>query len=210
MEAQDRKKLLEIARRRAGAGTGSALSAIREEGAAYGPDVELPELGDLSYIIVGGLATAKYMPQRMTVDTDILILSEDLGAAEHLLEKSGCRRIGPLSIGGSSWCLPGGRSLDLIALDRPWVREALTSAVRDRNGFPYASLPFLVLMKLESGRLQDLADISRMLGCAEAVQVREVRTVLVRYRPEDIDDFESMLRLGRLEHGQASSSSRPD
>ena len=202
MRSEDRKRLLEIAQRRARPGTGSTLSAIREDRASYDSGAEFPELGDLRYIVVGGLATAMYMPQRMTIDTDILIMSEDLDIAERRLETSGCRRIGPLSIGGSSWRLPGGRSLDLVALDLPWVTEALASAVTDDTGRPYASLPFLVLMKLESGRLQDLADISRMLGCADPDGVDEVRSVLLRYRPEDTDDFESMLRLGKLEHEQ--------
>ena len=58
----------------------------------------------------------------------------------------------------------------------------------------------LVLMKLESGRLQDLADISRMLGCADESQVDEVRKIIISYRPQDMDDLESMLALGRLEH----------
>jgi len=202
MRSEDRKRLLEIAQRRARPGSGSTLSAIREDRACYGSGPDFPELGDLRHIVVGGLATAMYMPQRMTIDTDILIMKEDLDIAERRLEMSGCRRIGPLSIGGSSWCLPGGRSLDLIALDLPWVGEALASVATDDTGRPYASLPFLVLMKLESGRLQDLADISRMLGCAEPDGVDEVRSVLLRYRPEDMDDFEIMLRLGRLEHEQ--------
>jgi len=55
-------------------------------------------------------------------------------------------------------------------------------------------------MKLESGRLQDLADISRMLGCADESQVDEVRKIIISYRPQDMDDLESMLALGRLEH----------
>ena len=125
---------------------------------------------------------------------------EDLDHAETRLTDAGCEHIGPLAIGGSSWRLPTGRSLDLIALDAAWVRDALDSAVRDVENRPFVSLPFLVLMKLESGRLQDLADIGRMLGCADEEQVDDVRAVLSRYRPQDMDDLESMLRLGRLEH----------
>ena len=65
----------------------------------------------------------------------------------------------------------GAVGLDLLALDHAWVGEALDAAVQDAEGRPFASLPFLVLMKLESGRLQDLADISRMLGCASEDRV---------------------------------------
>ncbi|MDA0322568.1 MAG: hypothetical protein O2923_07625 [Verrucomicrobia bacterium] len=200
MNREDRKRLLEVALQRAQAGSGSTLSVVREEHAVYGWGAELPELGDLRYMIVGGLATALYMPERMTIDTDLLILSEDLEIAEGLLKKAGGERAGSPTIGGSSWRLPGEHSLDLIALDQPWVQDALSAAVQDEHGRPFASLPFLVLMKLESGRLQDLADISRMLGCAKAELVDEVRSVLAHYRPQDLEDFESMLRLGRLEH----------
>lgn len=85
-------------------------------------------------------------------------------------------------------------------MDHEWGDKALASTVRDEDGTPFACLPFLVLMKLESGRLQDLADISRMLGCADESQVDEVRKIIISYRPQDMDDLESMLALGRLEH----------
>ncbi len=136
----------------------------------------------------------------MTLDTDILVLSEDLDEAEALLRKAGCEYVGNRSIGGSTWRLPKGRSLDLLALDHAWVGEALDAAVNDAKGHSYASLPFLILMKLESGRLQDLADISRMLGCAGQDQVDAVRAVVERFRPQDMPDLQSMLRVGRLEH----------
>ena len=39
-----------------------------------------------------------------------------------------------------------------------------------------------------------------MLGCADESQIERVRAVLTQYRPQDVDDFESMIRLGKLEH----------
>ena len=36
----------------------------------------------------------------------------------------------------------------------------------DAAGFPVLDLPYLVLMKLETSRAQDLADLSKMLGLA--------------------------------------------
>ncbi len=199
MKRGDRKKLLEIAQRRAKPGTGSTFSTVRETGVSYGMGGDLPNLGDIRFVIVGGLATALYMPQRMTLDTDLLIPAADLDRTEALLEAAGHQKTGTLTIGGSSWRLSAGGNLDLIALDQPWVSDALDSAVFE-HGRPYVDLPFLVLMKLESGRLQDLADISRMLGCADESQIERVRAVLTQYRPQDVDDFESMIRLGKLEH----------
>ncbi|MFN3929388.1 MAG: hypothetical protein ACK4OK_07120, partial [Thermoflexus sp.] len=43
------------------------------------------------------------------------------------------------------------------------------------------------------------ADIARMLGMAASDQVDAVREVFRRYRPEDLEDLESLLTLGRLE-----------
>ena len=96
--------------------------------------------------------------------------------------------------------MPGGRPWTLLALRRPWLREAFESASRGETGRPYVAVPYLVLMKLESGRLQDLADISRMLGFAEESPLDETRRIVSQYRPEDAEDLESMIRLGKLEH----------
>ena len=200
MQGEERKHLLEIALRRAKPGAGSSRPVVREARANYGWAADLPDLGDIRYMIVGGLATALYMPERMTLDTDLLVLSEEFEAAESLLAKAGWDRMGGLTIGGSTWRSPKGRNLDLIALEQAWVRQALDAAVRDAEGLPFASLPFLVLMKLEAGRLQDLADISRMLGCAREDQIAAVQTVVEQYRPEDLADLQSMLTLGKLEH----------
>lgn len=199
MKQEDRKQLLDIAQRRVKPGSGSALQLVRETSETYQSAADFPDMGEIPYVIVGGLATALYMPPRMTLDTDLLIMSEDLERAESLFEDAGCQRTGTLTIGGSTWRLPAGRSVDLIALDREWVVNALDSAIDD-HGRRYVSLPFLVLMKLESGRLQDLADISRMLGHATEDETDAVRAAITEYRPQDTDDLESMIRLGKLEH----------
>jgi hypothetical protein len=200
MDTADRRHFLDMARSRAKPGSGSLLRFLKESPSDYAREPEIPDLGDVRFVIVGGLATARYMPQRMTLDTDILIASEDLEEAEEALRSGGCRRLGPLSVGGSTWLMPGGRTLDVLALRRPWLREALESASRGETGRPYVAVPYLVLMKLESGRLQDLADISRMLGFAEESPLDETRRIVSQYRPEDAEDLESMIRLGKLEH----------
>ena len=99
--------------------------------------------------------------------------------------------------------MAGGGLWTLLALDRTWVRDALEAAVRDDAGHPFVALPYLVLMKLESGRLQDLADISRMMGCADEAGLSGTRRLIARYRPQDAEDLERMIRLGKLEHGDS-------
>jgi len=202
MREQDRRELLEMAKRRGKRGTGSDASMLREARSRYGVKDLLPELSGVAFVIVGGLATARHMPERMTLDTDILISGEHLADAEKALTMAGCERTGALTIGGSTWRMQKGRSLDLIALDRPWVEEAIRSAERDADGCPFVSLPYLVLMKLESGRLQDLADVSRMLGLATAEKIASVRALIARFRPGDAEDLESLIHLGKLEHGE--------
>lgn len=189
-----------MARRRAKPGSGSLPSALREGPSSYGRGTPLPNLGDVRYVLVGGLATARYMPERMTLDTDILIKADALAETEEALRAAGCRRTASLTIGGSTWRMPGGRSLDVLALDQPWVGYAIDTAITDREGVPCIGLPYLVIMKLTSSRLQDLADISRMLGEAEEAQLTTVRTEVGQYRPQDLEDLERMIQLGKLEH----------
>jgi hypothetical protein len=194
--------LLKMASSRAQPGAGSFLRALRESRTDYGDRQILPDLGNIRFAIVGGLATAQYMPERMTLDTDILVAATDLTAVEEILQEGGFVRLSTLSVGGSTWRMPGGRTLDVIAPDRKWVREALDCAKRDKSGRPFVTLAHLVLMKLESGRLQDIADISRMLGFAPDARIADTRRLVARYRPQDTEDLESMIRLGKLEHEQ--------
>ncbi|MDD5704454.1 MAG: hypothetical protein PHR35_00900 [Kiritimatiellae bacterium] len=172
---------------------------LRERTSAYGtPDLRCLA-GVAPFVVVGGLATRLYMPERMTLDTDILVLTEDRDRVEAALCAAGCKRRGSLAIGGSTWTLKNQRPLDLLSMEAPWAHEAVNSPVTGEDGLPYVRLPYLVLMKLASGRLQDLADIGRMLGAAAAPALRAVRRVVARYRPQDADDLESLINLGRLE-----------
>ena len=58
-------------------------------------------------------------------------------------------------------------------------------------------------MKLTSGRVQDLADITRMLGGADNEALDCVKQAVRQWRPEDLDDLDSMIRLGKLEYGRS-------
>ncbi|MFO7871462.1 MAG: hypothetical protein R6V03_08535 [Kiritimatiellia bacterium] len=202
----DRHQLIKAALKRARGGSGSNLNALHEAHAGYSTAGLVPDLGSVSYVIVGGLATACYMPRRMTLDTDILVSLEDLPPAESALTAANCTRTGTLASVSSTWRMPGGRALDVIALDNHWVHDAIHSAHVGENGLPYIALPYLVLMKLESGRLQDLADISRMMGFADNPAVDRTRSLVNTHRPNDLEDLEGMIRLGKLEHEQGNST----
>ncbi len=74
----------------------------------------------------------------------------------------------------------------------------------DPQGLPVLRLPYLVLMKVQAGRTQDLADAARMLGGASEEDRRATREVFRRWLPHAVDDLESLIRLGEPEMGGGS------
>lgn len=151
------------------------------------------------YVIVGGVATALYMPWRLTLDVDLLVMTNDAPFLYQELLAAGWVREGSLSIGGTTWRAPDRSKVDVLESGEPWVRTAIERPNRAPTGEPVIDLPYLVLMKLAASRGQDLADISRMLGTADEAMLARVREVVQRYRPDDSADLESLIVLGQLE-----------
>ncbi len=160
-------------------------------------------LGALSWAVCGAVATRLYMPERATADIDVLIYRRDSRAARRLLEGHRYVRTGDLAIGGSTWRSPDGALVDVIERDDPWVPAALQEAAAnlDSQALPILPLPYLVVMKLQASRVQDLADLARMLGAAEREALDDVRRVARNYAPDDVGDLESLIELGKLEGG---------
>ncbi len=194
------RPLIQMALRRVrdGSGTDAYLRQSRTMMQSV-PDLRTM-LPDVPFAIRGGLATRLYMQERMTLDVDILVAIADYPEASRRLAASGAELRGPLTIGGGTWQLPGDQCLDVIALDRLWVHEALCRPVEGKDRQPYLDLPWLVLMKLEAGRAQDLADLSRMLGGQDEPILDRVRDAVRRFAPNDIDDLKSLIQLGRNEN----------
>lgn len=154
------------------------------------------------FVITGGLATRLYMQDRMTLDMDIVVLSDNASYAEQELKYGGCIQKGILSIGGSTWILPDKTELDMITLAESWVKEAIQSPQTGPGNLPYIELPYLVLMKLRSSRAQDIADISRMMGNADDKAIKKTKQIIGRFFPDDLEDLESLIYLGKLEMNQ--------
>lgn len=154
-----------------------------------------------SWAVVGAAATRLYMPERATNDIDILIRAEDSAMVREHLERMGAVYQSKLSIGGSSWILPDGFPLDVIEGQETWVSQAIAEAQKNRGaeGFPILPMPYLILMKFQASRVQDIADISRMLGQATENQLNEVRTVFTTWLPSEAEDLESLILLGQME-----------
>lgn len=197
--SQKRKQFINLVMKYVKKGSGSSLEFLNSRSWTY-PVANLNDIiKQAAFVIVGGVATRLYMPERMTLDLDILIKVKDAQLVYEDLEKANGLRIGDLSIAGTQWRLDDGTSLDVLEFEGDWVTEAIGSPNYATDGLPVVDLPYLVLMKLIAGRSQDIADISRMLGVAEDLQLQRVKKVINQYLPDAIEDLESLVVLGKLE-----------
>lgn len=156
------------------------------------------------FVVVGGVATRLYAPERMTDDLDVLIHADDAARLYEELARAGGQRVGSFSVGGSEWRLPDGTTLDVLEGVEPWTGEAIRSSETGPDNLPIVGLPYLVLMKMLASRGIDIGDLTRMLGGADENSLGQVRQVIETYLPDGLDDLESLLLLGRLEQGEAS------
>lgn len=199
--AEKRKFFIEVVKRRARPGSGSAHAFLQLRTAMYRVPNLQAIIQQTRFVIVGGVATRLYMPERMTQDVVILVLEQDATLLYQELRQAGCVLMSTLSVGGTNWRLPDGGMLDVLVSDEPWVPEALQTPAYTESGQPVIDLPYLVVMKLQSGRAQDIADITRMLGGGDERALQRVRDAVNAYVPDATDDVESLMILGRLEYG---------
>ena len=165
-------------------------------------------LSPIRWAVVGAVATRLYMPERMTRDLDIAIQTVDGLQARQKLAAAGFVYRGELNIGSSSWTTPNGELIDVLEGDDLWWTEAIADAQAnwDAQGLPIIPLPYLALIKLQAGRVQDIADVTRMLGQAGEGTLDAVRVLFAQHAPEDMQDLESLIELGRLELQSSGNS----
>ena len=164
------------------------------------PDLSATLQG-VAWAVIGAAAVRLYMPERATNDLDILVSADDAPAVRERMKQSGAAYQAELSIGGSTWRLPDGFPVDILEGREGWCKSALTEAQANRGieGFPILPLPYLVLMKFNASRVQDLADVSRMLGQANEEQLNAVRATFAEWQSDGVEDLESLILLGKLE-----------
>ena len=197
--ATKRKYFIRLVVKNAKPGSGSSIQFLNQRTWTY-PVSNLSQIiKQAQFVIVGGVATRLYMPDRMTLDIDILVKAEDAQLVYQDLIKANSQKISELSIQGSQWQLEDGTSLDVLEGTGNWVAKAIQTPNYSPDGLPIIDLPYLVLMKLIAGRSQDLADISRMLGGATDIQLHEVKKIINQYIPNADEDLESLILLGKLE-----------
>jgi hypothetical protein len=73
---------------------------------------------------------------------------------------------------------------------------------RQRHGpyriLPYA-LPMLAISKLLDGGLQNIVDVSYLLGVADDGELEVVRSLVAGDGPELLDDIENLIAIGQFE-----------
>lgn len=196
-----RNTFIAIASRRQRPGSGTALAILKERTTRMRfPDLA-PILTPLHWAVIGAVAARLYMPERVTRDLDIAVAATGGAEARRKLAEAGFAYRDGLLVGGSSWQMPDGTPLDVVEMNEPWTNEALAlaQANQDGQGLPVLPLPYLALMKFQAGRAQDLADVTRMLGQADGTTLVSVRRLFAQHGPGDLNDLESLIRLGQME-----------
>lgn len=166
------------------------------------PDIQ-SLLNPIRWVLVGGIALRAYMPERMTLDIDILVHERDAIAVRDAFLRAGYRVVGQLSIGGFSVQSPlaDAMPIDVLARADAWLEDALAHPAADPAGYPVLARPYLLLLKLQAGRTQDLADIQRLLAGTTAVERDAIRRLVAAQNPEYLEDYDSLVVLSDLEFG---------
>ncbi len=160
-------------------------------------------LAGIRSVLVGGMALRAYMPERMTLDINILVHERDSTAVQQALLTTGYMVIAQLSIGGFTMSPPVASQIPIDVLTRadPWLDRMLDAPTYDQAGYPVLARPYLLLLKLQAGRSQDLADIQRLLGMTPHHQRPPIRDLVAQYSPEFLEDYDTLLTLADLEFG---------
>ena len=158
-------------------------------------------LDPIPWVLVGGFAIRAYMPERTTQDVDILIHADDEPAVRTALTAAGYQITGPLTIGGFTAERPGAMPIDVLTGQQSWLDQALAAPARDAAGYPVLARPYLMLLKLQAGRMQDLTDVQRMLRDTPPAERQMTAAMLTRIDPDLGEEFASLIMLADLEFG---------
>jgi hypothetical protein len=203
-----RRFYLERGLRKRPAGSGSNLDTLmqHERGTLF---VVMESLfGDIPAVVIGGVATRAYAPERHTKDVDFLVDHARHAEAMRRLLAHGWRRDrdlffpnATLGLYGESWSKQG-RTIDVMSSDQAWAAEALEEEAYDQTGLRVAALPYLVLMKLDSARGIDQGDLTRMLGRVDGAELARIVRVVERHHgdPHAAEDVLQYAQLGAMEY----------
>jgi hypothetical protein len=193
---------LQIALRRAARGTGSS-AVFLDRRTAMIPTPDLGAiLGATPWVLVGGLALRAYAPERMTLDVDIMIHTDDEAPVKAAFAAAGYTITGPLTIGGfTAHPDDGSAPIDVLTSTAPWLSAAFVQPTPDPSGLPAMPRPYLLLLKLQAGRTQDLADVQRLLRGTSDGERSAMREIVTQYAADLVEDYDALVTLADLEFG---------
>ena len=186
-----RRFYIQMAKKRVRSGSGSGPETLWAR-TWNRPVFDLRTITAVPFVVIGGVPTRLYAPERVTGDLDILIEAKNAAPLAADIEQAG----------GISHCELNGMTLDVREEDALWAAKAIGNHASAPNGLPVISLPYLVLMKMQSSRGIDMGDLTRVLGAADEVILAETRCVVQEELTDGMEDLEGLIYLGRLEYGQ--------
>ena len=194
------RQLFRMALRRGARGTGSSAGFL-DRRTAVQPMPDLTLMGTIPWVLVGGIALRAYMPEQMTQDVDILIHAQHEQAARAAFLQAGYAVTGPGAIGRFTAHPPSSMPIDVPTGTAPWLDQALAHPGRDVAAYPVLPRPYLMLLKMQAGRPQDWVDVRRMLRDTPSAERAEMRTLIGRYAPDLVEDYDSLITLANWEFG---------
>jgi len=135
--AARRRFYIQMAKKRVRPGSGSGPETLWAR-TWRRPVFDLRTITAIPFVVIGGVATRLYAPERVTDDLDILIEARNAAILTADIEHAG----------GVCQCELNKMALDVLAENAPWVAEAVTNPASAPDGLPVISLPYLVLMKM--------------------------------------------------------------
>ena len=150
----------------------------------------------IRFAVAGGFAVIEHGYERFTKDIDLLVHSSDLERAIEVLRTAKFTG-GRTPLGADMRDPETSVEIDLIGTPFAGDERALVRARRARQSLPVISAPHLILMKLETGRTKDYADVVELLKCG--VSASSVARHLGRAWPELLPRFRTLAERARAE-----------
>lgn len=150
----------------------------------------------IRFAIAGGFAVIEYGYERFTKDVDLLVYAADLARAIDALRAAGFHG-GRTLIGAKLRDERADVDLDLVGTAFDGDERALARAWRAGRLLPVIPLAHLVLMKIETGRSKDYADVVELLKAGASAST--IARYLRRNWPELLPRFQELVVQARAE-----------
>ncbi len=165
-------------------------------------DETLARVGDIlrgariPFAVAGGFAVIEHGYERFTKDVDLLVYAADLPRAMEALRAAGFHG-SRTPLGARMRDVHTGVHVDLLGTAFEGDERALDRSQRARGLLPVIPVAHPILMKLESGRSQDDADVVALLKAGASPA--SVERYLHRTWPELLPRFRRLLARARAE-----------